>query len=277
MSRPFYVRNYLQWCGLIFLLSPATGGAADLFPGAAASYLISTNHSESWSHQPERRLPPASLTKIMTVLLAVEHSQPQDAVTIGPDAATETGSRLGLRVGEQFRVVDLLAASLLQSANDACHALADHIAGNESNFVALMNRRAKELGLADTRFSNACGHDHPNHYSSARDLARLADSILAHPFLAELVSRVETTISTLDGRHTFRLVNRNELVGRYQGVAGVKTGYTPKAGKCLIALARRNGAQVMVVLLNAPDRWWTAVDMLDSAFAAVRSPRTAAP
>lgn len=174
-------------------------------------------------------------------------------------------------------MVDLLAASLLQSANDACHALADHIAGNESNFVALMNRRAKELGLADTHFSNACGHDHPNHYSSARDLARLTGSILAHPFLAELVSRVETTISTLDGRHTFRLVNRNELVGRYQGAAGVKTGYTPKAGKCLIALARRNGVQVMVVLLNAPDRWWTAVDMLDSAFAAVRSLRTAAP
>ncbi len=104
-------------------------------------------------------LPPASLTKLMTALLVLEHDRPDETVTITPDATRETGSRLGLKSGERFRMHDLLAAALLPSANDACHALADHLAGNESAFVALMNQRAQTLGMRDTHFTNACGHD----------------------------------------------------------------------------------------------------------------------
>lgn len=268
----------LLCAALAFLpAAPAWPGAEEAFPHAAAAYLVRIGTQETWSHQAHLRLPPASLTKIMTALLALEHGRLQEVVTVSRRAAAETGSRLGLRAGEHYLAADLLAATLLQSANDACHALAEHLAGSERSFVARMNRRAKELGLSDTHFSNACGHDAPRHYSSAHDLARLAEKALAQPLFVDLTARVEASIATLDGHRTFRLVNKNELVGRYPGATGVKSGYTPQAGKCLVAYARRDETTVLAVLLNAPDRWWTAVAMLDRAFAETRALRAAAP
>lgn len=271
-------RTLLLGAALAFLPAiPAGAETEEAFPHAAAAYLVRIDHRETWSHRANLRLPPASLTKIMTALLALEHGRLRDSVTVSRRAAAETGMRLGLRAGERYRAADLLAATLLQSANDACHALAEHLAGSERAFVARMNRRASELGLSDTHFANACGHDDPRHYSSAHDLARLAETALAQPLFADLTARVETSIATLDGRRNFRLVNRNELVGRYPGATGVKSGYTPQAGKCLVAYARRNETAVMAVLLNAPDRWWTAVAMLDRAFAEAHIRQAAAP
>lgn len=272
MGRLFTARFLLLGAALALLpAAPAWAGTEDVFPDVASAYLVRIDNHETWSHRANFRLPPASLTKIMTVLLALEHGQLQDSVTVSRRAAAETGTRLGLRAGERYRAADLLAATLLQSANDACHALAEHLAGSELAFVAQMNRRAGELGLSDTHFTNACGHDDPLHYSSAHDLARLAEAALAQPIFSGLTSRVEASISTLDGHRHFRLVNKNELVGRYPGAIGVKSGYTPKAGKCLVAYIRRNETTVMAVLLNAPDRWWTAVAMLDRAFAETRT------
>lgn len=268
----------LLGAALAFLSSAtAWAEAEEAFPHAAAAYMVRIGNHETWAHRAHLRLPPASLTKIMTALLALEHGRLQETVTVSRRAAAETGTRLGLRVGERYRAADLLAATLLQSANDACRALAEHLAGSERAFVARMNRRAGELGLSDTHFTNACGHDGPRHYSSAYDLARLAETALAQPLFAQLTARVEASIATLDGRRTFRLVNKNELVGRYPGATGVKSGYTPQAGKCLVAYARRDDTTVLAVLLNAPDRWWTAVAMLDRAFAEPRALRAAAP
>ncbi len=252
----------ISWNGSAHAVEPV-----DRFAGLAASYVIEAQGKTLWAHQADRELPPASLTKIMTALLVLERSRPDDIVTVGADAVGETGSRMGLAAGERFRVRDLLAITLLLSANDACHALATHVAGNEVRFVAQMNRRAKEIGLNKTNFTNACGHDHPRHYSTAYDLARLTDIALKHALFLELVAMVQTTAATVDGKRTFDLVNSNELVGRYPGAIGVKTGYTQRAGKCLVALAQREDASVILVLLNAPDRWWSAVDMLDYAFA----------
>lgn len=278
MGRFPTARILLLGAALAFLpAAPAGAGAKNVFPNAAAAYLVRIDNHETWSHRANLRLPPASLTKIMTVLLALEHGRLQDTVTVSRHAAAETGTRLGLRTGERYRVADLLAATLLQSANDACHALAEHLAGSERAFVVRMNHRVKELGLSDTHFANACGHDDPQHYSSAHDLARLAEAALSQPLIADLTSQVEASIATLDGHRTFRLVNKNELVGRYPGAAGIKSGYTPKAGKCLVAYARRNETAVMAVLLNAPDRWWTAVSMLDRAFAEARTLQAGAP
>lgn len=277
MGRFSSARILLLGAALAFLPAvPAWAGTEEVFPDAAAAYLVRIDNHDTWSHRKNLRLPPASLTKIMTALLALEHGRLQDTVTVSRRAVAETGTRLGLRAGERYRAADLLAATLLQSANDACHALAEHLAGSELAFVARMNRRAKELGLSDTHFANACGHDAPQHYSSAHDLARLAEAALTQPLFADLTSRVEASIATRDGRRNFRLVNKNELIGRYPGATGVKSGYTPKAGKCLVAYARRNKTAVMAVLLNAPDRWWTAVAMLDRAFAEARTPQAAA-
>lgn len=179
---------------------PATPPVADPFPQAAAAYLVQINQdvrndnalpASLWAHQATRRLPPASLTKLMTVLLLAESTSAPEhpVVTVTPAATRETGSRLGLRAGERYAHEALLAATLLESANDACHALADHAAGSEARFVERMNQRARSLGLHDTQFTNACGHDADGHYSSAFDLARLAQIVLRQPRLAALVSR----------------------------------------------------------------------------------------
>jgi D-alanyl-D-alanine carboxypeptidase (penicillin-binding protein 5/6) len=251
------------------LAAPAFAAGAessDPFPQPAAAYLVAVDGRTLWSRQPARPLPPASLTKIMTALLVLERTVPEDRVIVRPAAVRESGSRLGLRPGEVMTAGDLLAAMLLASANDACHALADHIAGSEARFVALMNRRAAELGLASTRFRNACGHDQPGHRSSARDLAVLARTAMADATFAALAATVRTTVATTAGRR-FALENKNELIGRYPGAIGVKTGFTAKAGKCVVAAVEREGRGALLVLLNAPDRWWTAVAMLDRAFA----------
>jgi serine-type D-Ala-D-Ala carboxypeptidase (penicillin-binding protein 5/6) len=244
--------------------------AVDPFPKAAASYLVQVQGKTVWSHRADRALAPASLTKIMTALLVLESGKPlDDVVTVGAGAQKETGTRLGLRAGEKMRAGDLLAAALLQSANDACLALAEHAAGSKAAFVARMNARARELGMARTHFTNPCGHDGAQHRSSARDVAVLTEAALAQPFFAEIVTLVSFRVTTLGGR-AFELENKNELIGRYDGAVGVKSGYTPGAGKCLVALARRGGTTVLLVMLDAPNRWWDAVAMLDRAFAEAR-------
>lgn len=238
----------------------------DPFPDVAGAYLVQVNKATLWEKKADLKLPPASLTKLMTVLLVIENAPLNAVVPVTQAATRETGSRLGLRVNSRFSVEDLLKATLLHSANDACHALADHVAGSEKKFVALMNVRAKQMGLLDTHFENACGHDAVRHYSSANDLARLANQLLENAFIVSTARLAAAKISSLDGRVSYQLTNRNALVGRYVGIAGLKTGYTSKAGKCLIAYAVRNQQQVLLVLLNAPNRWWDAVDILDLAF-----------
>jgi D-alanyl-D-alanine carboxypeptidase (penicillin-binding protein 5/6) len=158
-----------------------------------------------------------------------------------------------------------LAAMLVRSANDACHALTEH-AG--ADFVDRMNRRAAALGLADTHFVDPCGHDRPGQYASAADLARLAEEAMRHPEFARLARARRGSLATLDGRQRFRFASTNALLGRYEGAIGIKTGTTDGAGHCVIALAERNGVRVLLVLLHARDRWWNAAGLLDRAFEA---------
>lgn len=238
----------------------------DPFPEAAIAYRVEVDGRPVWERQANRRLPPASLTKLMTALLVLDDYHPQAEVTISRTAASETGSRLGLRSGDTFRVADLLAAALIHSANDACRALAEHIAGSESSFIQRMNRRARELGMRDTRFANACGHDAFGHYTSVRDLALLANELLRHDAILKLTARQQGKISALNAPRSYRLTNKNALIGRYRSALGLKSGYTPEAGKCLIAYAERGSTKVLLVMLHGSDRWWDAVDILDLAF-----------
>jgi len=238
----------------------------DPFPQVASAYLVELDGESIWSKQPEQRLSPASLTKLMTALLVLEHDQPDEVVIIRLAATRETGSRIGLKSDERFRMQDLLAATLIASANDACHALADHLAGTETEFVSRMNRRAEELGLHDSHFENACGHDAAGHYSSAGDLSRLAHALLSHPSLLDITSKEKMEIATVDGQRRYQMENKNALIGRYAGAIGLKTGFTPNAGKCLVAYAKRRGHSVLLVMLHGKERWWDAVDMLNLAF-----------
>jgi D-alanyl-D-alanine carboxypeptidase (penicillin-binding protein 5/6) len=258
--------------GLCLALLASAARAEGERPGdtlgpVATAYLVKVDGRELWARNPDRRLAPGSLTKMMTGLLVLERADPGRMATVSREASRETGTRLGLEAGDRMLVIDLLAAALLGSANDACHALADHVAGSEKKFVVLMNARAREMGLSDTRFANACGHDAPGLYSTARDLARLAETAMGNPVFAKIAGIVGGEISTADGGKNFSVENKNELIGRYRGAIGVKTGFTGAAGKCLVALAERGGKRVLLVLLNAPDRWWKAEEILDAAFA----------
>jgi D-alanyl-D-alanine carboxypeptidase (penicillin-binding protein 5/6) len=238
----------------------------DPFPRLADAYLVQLGTRDLWAGQADMRAPPASLTKVMTALVVLEDYRPARIATVSKAAAQASGSRVKLRAGERLSVEALLTATLIASANDACLALAEDDAGSVEAFVAKMNARARALDLANTHFSNPCGFDAPEHYSSARDLARIAHTALSHPEFAALVARADAEITTADARRTFSFKNRNVLIGTYAPAIGVKTGYTARAGKCLIALAQRNSVQVMLVMLNAKSRWWDAIGIIENAF-----------
>lgn len=263
-------------CWLALLSQPAYAAVQSAeppgnpFPQVASSYLVEVNGERVWEKQPARHLPPASLTKLMTALLVIEKGQLESTVSVSNAAAHETGSRLGLVQGEKLRAADLLAAALIVSANDACHALADFVAGDESRFVQQMNSRAAQLGMRDSRFTNACGHDASGHYSSARDLALLSRELLKHPEALDLSAQPRARITTLDGARSYEFETRNALIGRYLCARGLKTGYTPNAGKCLVAYAERGNDRVLLVILHGQDRWWDAADILDLAFSHAR-------
>ncbi len=237
------------------------------FAGVAQAYSVDINGERVWQQNPHQRLPSASLTKLMTALLVSEKLQPDTPVTVDQTAARETGSRLGLRLGETFTADDLLGATLVASANDACRALANHIGGNQARFVQAMNLRARQLGLTNTRFANACGHDAPGHYASVEDIGRLARAAMQVERIAHWVALAESRITTINRQRVYTFRTTNALIGRYDGVLGVKTGTTPKAGNCLVALVRQGRHEVLLVMLKGRDRWWDAVDMFDIALA----------
>jgi D-alanyl-D-alanine carboxypeptidase (penicillin-binding protein 5/6) len=252
---------------LTLAVSLAASGARaveDPYPWIAAAYVVKRDGKLLWAGQPDARLPPASLAKLMTALLALERGKLDETVTVGKGVLKATGTRIGLKPGEKLRAGDLLAATVVRSANDACRALADHI---DPQFVSRMNQRAAALGMTATRFMDPCGHDREGQYASAADLARLAEQVMPHAEYMRLAKLDKVAFMSLDGR-AFNLRNTNALIGRYEGAIGMKTGYTEGAGNCLVALAVRDGVVVLAVLLNAPNRWWNAVGLLDRAFAA---------
>lgn len=206
-----------------------------------------------WGRDETQPLPPASTTKVMTVLLALEAGTVDDTVTVSA-AAVEIGSRpgaatLGLEVGQQIPMSSLLAGLLLRSGNDAAVAVAEHVAGSEGAFVEAMNERAAQLNMTDTNFINASGlTDSPDHHASALDLARLADVALADEHFAEWAGA-----ATLDVPGLGRLESRNELLRRYRGATGVKTGFTNLAELCLVASATRQERPLIAVVLGSDD------------------------
>jgi len=236
-----------------------------------SAYLVQVNGKTFREKNPDLRRAPASLTKIMTALVVLEKGQLDQVVTVSAAASRETGSRIGLRRGDRFKVRDLLAATLMASANDAARALADHQAGSQQAFVKQMNDRARSLNLQNTQFTNACGHDHKGLYTTANDLAILTERALRIPLFAELVAYRSMSITAVQGHRTYTLRNKNRLIGRYPGALGVKTGTTPNAGQCLVALAERGNTRVFLVLMADSNRWRTAPALLDAAFAAYSS------
>lgn len=216
-----------------------------------------------YEHESEKRLSPASLTKIMSALVILEKGHLDEQATVSRNAARAPKTHLRLKTGEVFRLEDLLKAMLIVSANDACLAAVEHVGGDEEQFVMLMNAKAAELGLSDTHFSNGCGFDGPDHYSTAEDLATLSEVAMQNTVFRELVREEREIITPVSGHRAYVLHNTNRLLGRIPGVEGVKTGFTSKAGRCLIAKVSQNGSDLLLVILNSNRRWNTAKSLID--------------
>ena len=225
-----------------------------------------------YEHDAGKRMSPASLTKIMSALVILERGQLDDLVTISPNAARAHKTHLRVKAGQVFRLEDLLKAMLIMSANDACLAAVEHVGGDEAQFVTLMNAKAAALGLADTHFSNGCGFDNPDHYSTAEDLASLSVIALDQPIFRQLVREERAIITPANGHHAYVLHNTNRLLGRIPGVEGIKTGFTSKAGRCLIAKVSQNGNDLLLVILNSKRRWNTATNLIAYGLQAAEAP-----
>jgi serine-type D-Ala-D-Ala carboxypeptidase (penicillin-binding protein 5/6) len=196
------------------------------------------------------RVPIASLTKLMTVLLTVERTKPTDVVTVAPAAAAVGESSIDLHPGDRLTVRELLEGALIQSANDAADALAYYVGnGSEVRFVAMMNIRARQLGLSDTHYARPDGLDAPGHVSSARDVTKLARLLMRRPIVRSIVRMQRATIAGGRVLHTW-----NDLLATFPGVFGVKTGHTKAAGWNEVASVDRGGAVVYGTILGAPDR-----------------------
>lgn len=224
------------------------------------------------------RMEPASVTKIMTLLLTMEAIDSgalryEDTVTASPHACSMGGSQIWLKEGEQLTVDEMLKAVCVVSANDCAVALAEHIAGSEEAFVERMNQRAAELGMADTVFKNACGLPAEGHVTSAYDIALMSrELILNYPEIFQYSSIWMENIThvTRQGSKEFGLTNTNRLIRTYSGCIGLKTGSTSKAGFCLSAVAERNELMLISVVMAAPDykaRLKDAASLLDYGFA----------
>ena len=203
------------------------------------------------------KLHPASMTKLMTMLLIIESVEKgvinfDDMVTVSENASSMGGSQILLETNEKMSVEDLLKGIAVASGNDAAVAMAEKIGGTEEMFVQMMNERAKELGLTDTNFKNVHGLDDVNHYSSASDMALIAKELVKHPKILEFTSIYEDYLRKGTDR-TFWLVNTNKLVRFYEGVDGLKTGYTSEAGFCLTATANINDMRIITVVMGEPD------------------------
>ena len=208
-----------------------------------------------YEKNPDAKLPMASMTKIMSMLLIMEKIESgalkyDDKVIISKNASGMGGSQVFLQEGEEYKVEALLKCISVSSANDAVVAMAEKISGSVESFVNLMNEKAKELGLANTKFANPHGLDAENHYSSARDMSKLARELLKHKDILKFTSIYEDYLTKPDGSQVW-LVNTNRLVRFYDGVDGLKTGYTTEAGYCLTATAKKNDLRLISVVMKS--------------------------
>ena len=247
-------------------------GNTDLGLNAKSAILMEESTGNIlYESNPDERLPIASVTKVMTMLLIMEAVDSgkislDDMVTVSGNAMSYGGSTMFLETGEQLTVNDMLKGIAVASANDGCVAMAEHLAGSESAFVDMMNEKAKELGMENTHFMNTNGLDEDDHYSSARDVAIMSRELMKHETIFNYTS---IWMDTLRGGK-FQLANTNKLIRFYDGANGLKSGSTSKALCCLSAAAKRNDMQLIAVVLGAPtsaERFASAKSLLDYGFA----------
>ncbi len=215
------------------------------------------------------RLPMASTTKIMSTLLTLEQDGQDEWFTVDPDAIRVEGSSMGLRAGDRVTLSALAYGMMLPSGNDAANAAAVRIAGSKEAFARMMNERAGELGMEDSHFVTPSGLDDNAHYSSAYDMALLTREALSNPRFAEICSQKSAKVCFGNPPADRWLSNHNRLLKLYPDAAGVKTGFTDAAGRCLVSYAQRGGVRLIVVTLNCPDDWNEHIKLYEHYFGAL--------
>ena len=274
-------RIFTLLLALIMLTFPVFGARADIAAVSSGVNLELTSESAClmeastgeimYEQNPDERLEPASVTKIMTLLLICEALDNgslslTDTVTGSEKASSMGGSQIWLEAGEQMTVSDMIKAMAVVSANDCTVAMAEHIAGSEEAFAARMNKRAAELGMVNTNFVNATGLPVENHYTCAKDIAIMTRELLKHPVILDYTCIWMDTLRN----GAMGLTNTNKLIRFYPGANGMKTGYTDSARFCLSATAKRDKLQLISVVMKAPtsdERFSDAKKLLDYGFA----------
>lgn len=272
------MKNFLVVCICLYLFIPVVAFAedeSDIAKGAKSAILIEASTGEViYEKNSHEKLPPASMTKMMSMLLVIESIENDvlkwdDVVTISANASGMGGSQILLETGDQVTVEDLFKGVAVMSGNDAVVALAETVSGSVDEFVKRMNERAKELGMNDTNFKNPHGLDDANHYTSAYDMSILARELVKHKKVLEFTKIYEDYLRKGTDRELW-LVNTNKLVRFYPGADGLKTGYTKTAGYCLTATALKNDMRLIAVAMgeeSSATRNTEVMAMLDYGYA----------
>jgi D-alanyl-D-alanine carboxypeptidase (penicillin-binding protein 5/6) len=261
MAGKYLVRR--DYPPLVILPSGRSGPAVC----ASAAVLIELRSGAVlYAKNPELRRAPASTTKIMTAIVALEKGNLRQVVRVSRRAAATGGSTLCLKAGDRLTLKELLEGVILRSGNDGSVAVAEGVAGDIANFVRLMNLKAKEIGALNTNFQNPHGLRAPSHYTTALDLALLARYALGDRRFARLVKTKTATLEWLGGGKRVAIRNTNRLLWSMQGVDGVKTGTTNEAGHCLVASATRDGKRLIAVVLHSGNRWRDCAQLLEYGF-----------
>lgn len=256
---------------LLFALSSvkqqAIAVSPDIVVSAEAAALIDVSTGRIlWSHEGEKKMLVASTTKILTAIVAIEQGDLSSQVTVSGNAFGVEGSSLYLKNGEKMSLEHMLYGLMLRSGNDAATAIAEHIGGSVEGFVVLMNQKAEHIGMSRSHFVNPHGLNADDHYSTALDMARLTAYALKNPIFAQIVKTKVKKAPNPHEKWDYTWYNKNKLLAMYEGADGVKTGYTVKAGRCLVSSASRDGRQLAVVTLNAPGDWADHARLLDFGF-----------
>ncbi|MDD2502594.1 MAG: D-alanyl-D-alanine carboxypeptidase [Clostridia bacterium] len=245
---------------VVFAMPPETSGKSSvLMDGGSGRPLYEENSRE--------KLPMASTTKIMTAIVALEHCKLDEKVIVAPEASGVEGSSIWLSPEETHTLEDLLYGLMLRSGNDAATAIAIHIGGSVEGFAKLMNQTARKIGAMDTNFMNPHGLHEENHYTTAYDLALITSYGMRNPDFEAIVSTKHHTIPWEGHKWDRAMRNKNKILWSYEGANGVKTGYTKKAGRCFVGSSKREGLQLVAVVLNCGPMFEESVALMDYGFA----------
>lgn len=254
--------------GLMMLL--ISGNVAAAAPpqvyAEAAIVMVADDKRVLFAKQPDAIMYPASTTKIMTLITALEKGNPDSVIKVSSQAAACDGSSLELRSGDRLSLREALYGMMLVSGNDAAEAIAENVAGSIPSFVQMMNDKAESIGAARTHFSNPHGLPDPvNHFTTAYDLALITAYGMKNPAVANIVATRDYDVHFFN-RPNVHVHNTNKLLFTYPGANGMKTGYTNDAGDCVVATAKRKNVQLIAVILNSDYRWSDAAKILDYGF-----------